>query len=86
MESSRNEAVHIIRRLMGTDANEDDIRSELDEILESLQLAREEVRISEIFDGTNLKALTIGIGLVLFQQVCATNIFVRCLHSYGVCL
>ena len=77
IESSQNEAILVIRRLMGDHADEDDIQRELNEIMQSLHFVIDEVRISEIFKGTSLKALTIGIGLVLFQQVSVRILFVK---------
>ena len=86
MESSQNEAILVIRRLMGDHADEDDIQRELNEIMQSLRFVIDEVRISEIFKGTSLKALTIGIGLVLFQQVSVRNCLAKCLYLlYDVC-
>eukprot|EP00250_Pteridium_aquilinum_P009641 c18819_g1_i1 orf=105-1568(+) len=68
VESSCEDAKLAIRRLLGKGANEDDVYSQLDEILRSLQFVGEEISIKEIFKGASLKALIVGIGLVLSQQ------------------
>lgn len=68
MNSSLEEAKVALRRLLGKDAEEDAIYSQFDEILVSLQFIGDEIRIAEIFKGSSLKALVVGVGLVLFQQ------------------
>lgn len=66
----REIAISCLCRLRGR-AIGDSAPQQVDEILSELsQLSEEkEARIGEVFQGKCLKALTIGAGLVLFQQV-----------------
>eukprot|EP00250_Pteridium_aquilinum_P034510 c7681_g2_i1 orf=130-1323(+) len=69
MDVAEEKAAASIRRLRGKDVDEDVVSHQMQETLQSLQLVNEEVSLSEIFKGTSLKALVIGCGLVLFQQI-----------------
>lgn len=69
MQLAEERAIAAIRRLRGKHVDEYVISSQMQETLHSLQLMHEEANFLEIFKGTSLKALTIGCGLVLFQQV-----------------
>ncbi|KAI5059441.1 hypothetical protein GOP47_0026145 [Adiantum capillus-veneris] len=68
VESSCEDAKAVIHRLLGKDAREEEVYSQLDEILRSLQYVGDEINASEIFKGSSLKALIVGVGLVFFQQ------------------
>lgn len=68
MGSSRESAAVAYRRLRGKDVDEDIIQNHVEETLQSLQSIQMEVRFSELFRGTSLKALIIGVGLLVFQQ------------------
>ncbi|KAI5056670.1 hypothetical protein GOP47_0028488 [Adiantum capillus-veneris] len=69
MDVAEEAAAASIRRLRGKDIDEHVVSYELQETVQSLQLVREEASLSEIFKGASLKALVIGCGLVLFQQI-----------------
>lgn len=70
MEEFKESAVRCLCRLRGT-AIGDTALAQVDEILAELSSVGEEkdVTIGEMFRGKCLKALVIGGGLVLFQQV-----------------
>ncbi|MCO5556952.1 hypothetical protein L7F22_010507 [Adiantum nelumboides] len=69
MDVAEERAAAAIRRLRGKDIDEHIISYQLQETRQSLQLVREEANLSEIFKGASLKALVLGCGLVLFQQI-----------------
>lgn len=69
MQLSQERAAAAIRRLRGRDVDEDIVENQVVETLQSLQLVQDEASFLEIFRGSSLKALVIGIGLVLFQQI-----------------
>lgn len=69
IDVAKEKAAASIRRLRGSDIDEDVVSYQMHEILQSLELVDNEVSLSEIFKGGSLKALVIGCGLVLFQQV-----------------
>ena len=69
MDESQEIAAAAIRRLRGPGIDEEVITYQMQETMQSLQLAHDEASLSELFTGTSLKALIIGCGLVLFQQV-----------------
>lgn len=66
----RETAISCLRRLRGR-AIGDSASQQVDEMLSEISHLSEEkeVTIAEMFHGKCLKALTIGAGLVLFQQV-----------------
>ena len=70
MQELRETAICCLRRLRG-EAIGDTAPVKVDEILDELAVVGEEkeVSLTEVFRGKCLKALTIGAGLVLFQQV-----------------
>ena len=63
-------AISCLYRLRGPTIG-DSALQQVDEILAELSYVGEEkeVTLGEMFQGKCLKALTIGVGLVLFQQV-----------------
>ena len=69
MDKSQERAAAAIRRLRGSGVDEEVIAHQMQETLQSLQLVHDEASLAELFTGTSLKALIIGCGLVLFQQV-----------------
>ncbi|KAG5224446.1 D-xylose-proton symporter [Salix suchowensis] len=70
MQELRETAICCLRRLRG-EAIGDTAPVKVDEILDELAVVGEEkeVKLTEVFRGKCLKALTIGAGLVLFQQI-----------------
>ncbi|KAJ4822196.1 hypothetical protein Tsubulata_030998 [Turnera subulata] len=70
MENLKDTAVRCLCRLRG-EAIGDTAEAQVEEILSELAFVGEEkeVTLAEIFHGKCLKALTIGAGLVLFQQI-----------------
>lgn len=70
MHELRGNAIHCLSRLRGR-AIGDSAPHQVDEIISELSHLTEEkeVTLGEMFQGKCLKALTIGAGLVLFQQV-----------------
>lgn len=70
MQELRETAICCLCRLRGQSIG-DSAASEVDEILTEFSIVGEEkeVTLGEVFHGKCLKALTIGAGLVLFQQV-----------------
>ncbi|MCO5611863.1 hypothetical protein L7F22_066122 [Adiantum nelumboides] len=66
---SQERAMAALRRLRGKDIEEYAISRQVEETLQSLQSVHEEASFFEIFEGSSLKALIIGGGLVLFQQI-----------------
>jgi hypothetical protein len=70
MQELRETAICCLCRLRG-EAIGDTAPAKVDEILAELAVVGEEkeVTLAEVFRGKCLKALTIGAGLVLFQQV-----------------
>lgn len=70
MHELRENAIHCLSRLRGA-AIGDSAPQQVDEIISELSRLTEEkeVTIGEMFRGKCLKALTIGAGLVLFQQI-----------------
>lgn len=89
MAELKEQAISCLHRLRGAVIGEK-ASEEVDEILEELSFLgeSEEASIGEIFQGKCLKALIIGAGLVLFQQVFyifvqyfqAQNLFIVCLY------
>lgn len=69
IEPAKDAAAAAIRRLRGKDVGEDIVENQLEETLGSLQSIQDELGLSELFRGSSLKALTVGVGLVLFQQI-----------------
>lgn len=69
MDEAEESAAASIRRLRGKDVDEHTVSYQMQETLQSLQLVQEEASLAEIFKGASLKALVIGCGLVLFQQI-----------------
>ncbi|XP_020977481.1 D-xylose-proton symporter-like 1 [Arachis ipaensis] len=69
-EELKSTAIHCLCRLRGQTVDESPHR-QVDEILAELAYVGEEKEVifGEIFRGKCLKALTIGAGLVLFQQI-----------------
>ncbi|KAL1362393.1 hypothetical protein HN51_010661 [Arachis hypogaea] len=69
-ENLKSTAIHCLCRLRGQ-AVDDSAHRQVDEILAELAYVGEEkeVTFGEMFRGKCLKALTIGAGLVLFQQI-----------------
>ena len=74
MQDLREYAIYCLRRLRGDAANEA-ATHEVEEILSELSYISEEgeATFGEMFHGKCLKALIIGAGLVLFQQVIYDN-------------
>lgn len=70
VQSLRENAITCLCRLRGQNIS-DSAPKQVDEILSELSHVREEqeAKIAEMFQGKCLKALIIGVGLVLFQQV-----------------
>eukprot|EP00249_Psilotum_nudum_P010830 c22796_g1_i1 orf=183-1709(+) len=72
MEASKEYAVSAIRRLRGKGIRED-AQILVEETLQSLKPMNEEhgekVSFVDVFRGTSMKAMIIGVGLVFFQQV-----------------
>ncbi|KAJ4721009.1 D-xylose-proton symporter-like 2 [Melia azedarach] len=70
MQELRETAIRCLCRLRGQSIG-DSAASEVDEILTEFSIVGEEkeVTLGEVFHGKCLKALTIGAGLVLFQQI-----------------
>lgn len=69
LDELRESAINCLCRLRGPVIS-DSASQQIDEILSELShLGEEEATLGEIFQGRCLKALTIGAGLVLFQQV-----------------
>ncbi|XAR71540.1 hypothetical protein NMG60_11017871 [Bertholletia excelsa] len=70
MQDLRQTAIGCLRRLRG-EALGDSAPEQVDEILAELSYIEEEkeATIAEMFEGKCLKALIIGCGLVLFQQI-----------------
>ncbi|KAH7425001.1 hypothetical protein KP509_11G036400 [Ceratopteris richardii] len=68
VETSYEDAKVVIQRLLGKDAREDDVYCQLEDIVRSLEYFGNEITIREVFKGPSLRALIVGIGLVLFQQ------------------
>ncbi|MCO5560801.1 hypothetical protein L7F22_014421 [Adiantum nelumboides] len=66
---SQERAMAALRRLRGKEIEEYAISRQVEETLQSLQSVHEEASFLEIFEGSSLKALIIGGGLVLFQQI-----------------
>ena len=88
MQELKESAISCLYRLRGAVIG-DKASEEVDEILDELSFLGESetATIGEIFQGKCLKALIIGAGLVLFQQV--LNIFDLCFQAYHlsiVCL
>lgn len=72
MRDLREFATHCLRRLRGEgEAIDDSASQEVEEILVELSYINEEneATLGEMFQGKCLKALIIGAGLVLFQQI-----------------
>eukprot|EP00249_Psilotum_nudum_P017033 c26119_g1_i4 orf=326-1213(-) len=72
VDALRHEAISALSRLRGSQINRTAVESEVNESLISLQLDREgqgKPTFSEVFQGSSLRALRIGAGLVLFQQI-----------------
>lgn len=71
MQKLKEDAICCLCRLRGP-ASGDFAPAQVDEILNELSSLEEtkEASFREMFQGKCLKALTIGAGLVLFQQVC----------------
>ncbi|CAA2933379.1 D-xylose-proton symporter-like 2 [Olea europaea subsp. europaea] len=69
-QSLRENAITCLCRLRGQNIS-DSAPKQVDEILSELSHVREEqeAKIAEMFQGKCLKALIIGVGLVLFQQI-----------------
>lgn len=70
MQDLKENAIRCVCQLRGP-ALQDKAPAEVDEILAELSFVGEEkeATISELFRGKCMKALVIGAGLVLFQQV-----------------
>lgn len=70
MQDLREYAIYCLRRLRG-EAISNLATQEVEEIVSELSYISEEgeATLGEMFQGKCLKALTIGAGLVLFQQV-----------------
>lgn len=70
MQELKDQAISCLCRLRGP-ANCDSASEEVDEMLAELSYFgdNKEVSFMEMFHGKCLKALAIGVGLVLFQQV-----------------
>lgn len=70
MQELKEMAIGCMCRLRGP-ALQDRAPAQIDEILDELSFVGEEkeATIGEMFRGKSLKALVIGAGLVLFQQV-----------------
>ena len=70
MQDLRDSAICCLCRLRG-EVIGDSAPEQVDEILDEISYIgdEKEARIAEMFQGKCLKALTIGTGLVLFQQV-----------------
>ncbi|XP_057463278.1 D-xylose-proton symporter-like 2 [Actinidia eriantha] len=70
MQDLKESAICCLCRLRGEEIG-DSAPEQVDEILEELSYIgdEKEARIAEMFQGKCLKALTIGTGLVLFQQI-----------------
>lgn len=71
LQDLKESAISCLCRLRGP-AIGDSAPAQVDEILDELSSIQEtkETSLGEMFHGKCLKALTIGAGLVLFQQVC----------------
>jgi hypothetical protein len=71
LQVARQNAVEALYRLRKGSASSTTVEMQVDETLGSLQLsdAKEEPKFSEVFQGSSLKALKVGAGLVFFQQV-----------------
>ncbi|KAH7281223.1 hypothetical protein KP509_36G036200 [Ceratopteris richardii] len=69
MDLAEERAAAAIRRLRGTGVHEQVVSHQLQETRQSLEQVQNEASFSEIFEGGSLKALVIGCGLVLFQQI-----------------
>ncbi|KAL7595623.1 D-xylose-proton symporter-like 2 [Lactuca sativa] len=71
MRDLREYAIYCLRRLRGEEAMDDSASEEVEEILVELSYISEEneATFGEMFQGKCLKALIIGAGLVLFQQI-----------------
>lgn len=76
MQDLRESAIYCMCRLRGQ-AIGDSAPQQVDEILLELSYVQEEkeATLGEMFRGKCLKALTIGAGLVLFQQVHSKHTF-----------
>lgn len=76
----RETAITCLCQLRG-EASRDSAPQQVDEILFELShLREEEASIAELFQGKCLKALIIGGGLVLFQQVFLSVVYYATLH------
>ncbi|KAI3792717.1 hypothetical protein L2E82_06605 [Cichorium intybus] len=71
MRDLREYAIYCLRRLRGEEDNDESASEEVEEILVELSYINEEneATFGEMFQGKCLKALIIGTGLVLFQQI-----------------
>ncbi|KAK1436077.1 hypothetical protein QVD17_01852 [Tagetes erecta] len=71
MQELREYAIYCLRRLRGENIDNNSATQEVEDILAELSYISEEseATLGEMFQGKSLKALTIGAGLVLFQQI-----------------
>ncbi|KAJ7538482.1 hypothetical protein O6H91_11G049900 [Diphasiastrum complanatum] len=71
--SLKESAATAIKRLRGYRGNEITVEAQVDDTIRSLQSMQDgredNVSFLELFQGKNLRALTVGAGLVFFQQV-----------------
>ncbi|KAM0046374.1 putative major facilitator, sugar transporter, major facilitator superfamily [Helianthus debilis subsp. tardiflorus] len=71
MQELREHAIYCLRRLRGETIDNNSATQEVEDILAELSYISEEgeATLGEMFQGKCLKALIIGAGLVLFQQI-----------------
>lgn len=71
LQAAKENAILAMRRLRNDKVRTDVVEAQVEETLQSLQAsnAQGEPKFTEVFQGTSLKALWIGGGLVFFQQV-----------------
>lgn len=71
LQAAKRNAFQALSRLRNGKVSSEIIEVQVEKTLESMQSsdAKEEPKFSEVFEGSSLKALKVGVGLVFFQQV-----------------
>lgn len=72
LQAAKEIASSAMQRLRKRQGSTDIVDAEVEETLKSLQssgVQEGESKFAEVFQGSSLKALTVGVGLVFFQQV-----------------
>ncbi|KAI5075409.1 hypothetical protein GOP47_0009485 [Adiantum capillus-veneris] len=71
LQAAKRNAAQALSRLRKGKVSNEALEVQVEKTLESIQSSnvKEEPKFSEVFEGTSLKALKVGAGLVFFQQV-----------------